>query len=42
MPVSKRLINTIEIKLADDGGEPIVFTEGKVIVVLHFRRKKSM
>ena len=42
MPVSKRLINTIEIKLADDGGAPVVFTEGKVIVVLHFRRKKSM
>ena len=42
MPVSKRLINTIEIKLADDGGQPIAFTEGKVIVVLHFRRKKSM
>ena len=42
MPVSKRLINTIEIKLADDGGQPIAFTEGKEIVVLRFRRKKSM
>ena len=40
MPVSKQLINTIEIKLADDSGAPVAFTEGNVIVVLHFRRKK--
>ena len=42
MPVSKRLINTIELKLTDDSGMPVAFTEGKVVIVLHFRRKKNL
>lgn len=40
LPVSKRYISTLEVRIADDSGESVAFKEGKVILILHFRRIK--
>jgi hypothetical protein len=40
LPVSSREINSIEIILRDDTGQKIFFTNSKVIVKLHFRKKR--
>lgn len=37
--VSRNNIDTIEINILTDLGEPISFTKGRVVVKLHFRRK---
>ena len=39
VPVSRNTINTVEITLRTDTGEPIKFNYGKVLVKLHFRPK---
>ena len=39
LPVSSREINSIKIILRDDTGQKIFFTNSKVIVKLHFRKK---
>lgn len=39
MPLLKRTITTIEFKIMDDIGKLVGFDYGKVIVILHFRRK---
>ena len=38
--VQRRLFDTIEIDIRDDTGRPVPFQRGKVIVTLHFRRKR--
>ena len=38
VPLSRRYIDSIEIKIADDTGEPVPFEEGKAVLTLHFRR----
>ena len=40
LPVSSREINSIKIMLRDDTGQKILFTNSKVIVKLHFRKKR--
>jgi hypothetical protein len=40
LPVSSREINSIKIILRDDTGQKIFFTNSKVIVKLHFRKKR--
>ena len=39
-PLSKKYIETIEIELKSSSGHNIIFTGGKTLVVLSFRRKK--
>ena len=39
MPITKRYINSIEFSIADDTGRLVEFDHGKLIIVLHFRRK---
>ena len=39
IPVSRNSINTIEVDLRSDIGEPIKFNNGKTLVKLHFRPK---
>lgn len=36
--VKKSLVHDIEIDIRDDTGEPVQFTSGRVVVVLHLRR----
>lgn len=38
--VSRNNIDTIEINILNDLGDPISFTKGRTVVKLHFRRKK--
>ncbi len=38
-PVRKQYINSILVEIKDDTGRDIEFTSGKVICVLHFRRR---
>ena len=38
IPVTRQRIDTIEISLRTDFGEPLVFESGKVLVKLHFKR----
>ena len=40
--VNTTLINTIEIDIRDDIGEPIPFETGHVHITLHFRQKRSV
>ena len=40
VPVQRKQFNTIEIDIRDDTGRPVPFQRGKVIVTLHFRRKR--
>ena len=40
MPLMKHTITTIDFKIADDIGKLVGFDYGKVLVILHFRRKK--
>lgn len=40
MPVSKSTFESIEIDLRSDTGDPIPFQDGKVVVKLHFRKRK--
>ena len=40
VPVSKQEFNTIEINIKDDADRIIPFRYGKVVVKLHFRRRK--
>ena len=39
MPVSKQSFSTIHFKILDDTGKKIGFDFGKVLIVLHFRRR---
>ncbi len=39
IPVSVNTIDTIEINIRDDTGEPIHFEAGKILVKLHFKPK---
>ena len=41
MPLARNFIEQIEIRLADEYGENIRFEWGKVVITLHFRRKKA-
>jgi hypothetical protein len=38
VPVAKKYVDTVEIQLNTDDGRLVPFTEGKVLVRLHFRR----
>ena len=38
--LKQKLVDTIEIDIRDDTGKPIPFVTGRVIVKLHFRRKR--
>jgi hypothetical protein len=40
IPVSVTTIDTIEINIRDDTGEPIHFEAGKILVKLHFKPKQ--
>ena len=40
VPVQRKQFRTIEIDIRDDTGHPVPFQRGKVIVTLHFRRKR--
>ena len=40
IPVSRSSIETIEIDIRTDTGQPVPFEKGRVDAVLHFRRKK--
>ena len=42
MPITKRYINSIEFSIADDSGRLVDFDHGKLIIVLHFRRRKNL
>jgi hypothetical protein len=42
VPVSKREISTIEINIKDDANRFVGFRYGKVVVKLHFRRRKAV
>ena len=41
MPLKHKLVPMIEIDIRDGTGQPIPFVSGRVIVKLHFRRKRS-
>ena len=41
LPVQKKEFTTVEIDIRDDYGRSVPFSRGKVIVTLHFRRKRS-
>ena len=41
LPLTRLHIDTIEIDIRDDTGEKVPFVNGKVIVKLHFRQRKS-
>ena len=41
MPLKHKLVHMIEIDIRDSTGQPIPFVSGRVIVKLHFRRKRS-
>lgn len=41
MPVSKQSFSTLQFKILDDTGRPIGFDFGKVLIVLHFRRRSA-
>ena len=38
IPVSRNNIDTIEIDIRSEFGEPIYFTSGTVVVKLHFKK----
>ena len=40
LPIQRKQFDTIEIDIRDDTGEKVAFERGKVIVVLHFRRRR--
>ena len=40
VPVKRKQFSTIKIDIRDDTGRPVPFQHGKVIVTLHFRRKR--
>ena len=40
VPVQRKQFSTIEIDIRDDMGCPVPFQRGKVIVTLHFWRKR--
>ena len=40
VPFRRKQFSTIEIDIRDDTGRPVAFQSGKVIVTLHFRRKR--
>ena len=39
--LKQKLVDTIEIDIMGDTGQPIPFVSGKVIVKLHFRKRRS-
>lgn len=41
IPLKQKFIDTIEVSVRDDTGNKIQFTRGRVIVKVHFRRRKS-
>ena len=42
VPVSKRELSTIEINIKDDANRFVGFRYGKVVVKLHFRKRKPV
>jgi len=38
VPLQKKNVDTVEVNLVTDGGQPVFFRYGKVFVVLEFRR----
>ena len=42
VPVMKKSFDTIEIDIRDDTGKPIPFEYGKLVVTLHFRKKRLL
>lgn len=41
VPVSKRVIETVEVQLRDDAGELLPLNEGKTVMVIHFRPRQA-
>ena len=41
VPLKQKFVDTIEVSLRDDTGNKIRFTRGRVIIKVHFRRRKS-
>jgi hypothetical protein len=41
VPVSKRIIETVEVQLRDDAGELLPLNEGKTVMVIHFRPRQA-
>ena len=41
LPLSQSQLDTIRISINGDMGQPIVFVQGKAVVTLHFRRKRT-
>ncbi len=41
VPLKQKLVDMIEMDIRDDTGRPIPFVSGKVIVKLHFRKRRS-
>jgi hypothetical protein len=42
MPVQQKHFNTVEIDIRNDTGRKVPFERGKVIVTLHFRKKRGL
>lgn len=42
VPVMKKSFDTIEIDIRDDTGKPVPFEYGKLVVTLHFRKKRLL
>ena len=41
IPLARKRFETIEIDIRNDLGEPVPFVQGRVIVTLHFRQRRS-
>lgn len=39
IPIQKKQFSTVEINIMTDTGEPVPFTSGRSVIVLHFRRR---
>ena len=42
VPLNKRIFDTISINIRDEAGDLVAFEHGKVIITLHFRRRKTV
>ena len=41
VPLSKKIFDTISMKIRDEVGDLVAFEQGKVIITLHFRPSKT-
>jgi hypothetical protein len=41
VPLQKKHFDSVEINIMTDEGQPVPFTTGKSVVVLHFRRSSN-